>query len=45
MFQVSIADLAKLTQLDFGPLGEADAHEATSAGPRLIESYEEIKLG
>ena len=45
MFQVSIADLANLTQLDFGPLAEADAHEATSVGPRLIESYEEIRLG
>lgn len=43
VFQVSIADLAKLTKLDFGSLGDADSHEATSIGPRLIKSYEDIR--
>src|SRR5262249_10152127 len=32
MFQVSIPNVAKLTGLDFGPLGQADTHEATAAG-------------
>jgi endonuclease G len=43
LFQVSIADLTKLTKLDFGNLGKADAHEATSVGPRMIESYDDIR--
>jgi DNA/RNA endonuclease G (NUC1) len=45
LFQVSIANLTKLTKLDFGNLGEADAHEATSVGLRLIESYDDIRWG
>jgi endonuclease G len=44
LFQVSIADVAKLTKLDFGNLGQADAHEATAVGPRLIESYDDIRI-
>jgi endonuclease G len=44
VFQVSIADLAKLTKLDFGNLADADSHEATAVGPRRIESYEDIRL-
>jgi endonuclease G, mitochondrial len=44
LFQVSIADLTKLTKLDFGDLGQADSHEATSVGPRLIESYDDIRI-
>jgi endonuclease G, mitochondrial len=44
VFQVSIADLAKLTKLGFGNLADADSHEETSVGPRLIESYEEIRI-
>ncbi|MCK1713031.1 MULTISPECIES: DNA/RNA non-specific endonuclease [unclassified Bradyrhizobium] len=44
VFQVSIADLAKLTKLDFGNLADADSHEATSVGPRRIESYEDIRI-
>jgi endonuclease G len=44
VFQVSIADLTKLTKLDFGNLADADAHEATSVGPRLIESYSDIRI-
>ena len=44
VFQVSIADLTKLTKLDFGNLADADSHEATSVGPRLIESYQDIRL-
>jgi endonuclease G len=44
VFQVSIADLAKLTKLDFGKLADADSHEATSVGPRLIESFEDIRM-
>jgi endonuclease G len=44
VFQVSIADVSKLTKLDFDNLGQADAHEATSVGPRLIESYDDIRI-
>jgi endonuclease G, mitochondrial len=44
VFQVSIADLTKLTKLDFGNLADADAHEATSVGPRLIESFGDIRI-
>ncbi|MFK4382430.1 DNA/RNA non-specific endonuclease [Bradyrhizobium sp. USDA 223] len=44
VFQVSIADLTRLTKLDFGNLTDADSHEATSVGPRRIESYEDIRL-
>lgn len=44
VFQVSIADVSKLAKLDFGNLGQADAHEATSVGPRLIESYDDIRI-
>lgn len=44
VFQISIADLTKLTKLDFGNLGDADSHEATSVGPRRIESYEDIRI-
>jgi endonuclease G len=44
VFQVSIADLSKLTHLNFGNLNQADAHEATTVGPRLIESYEDIRM-
>lgn len=43
VFQVSIADLIKLTKLDFGKLADADSHEATSVGPRLIESFDDIR--
>ena len=44
VFQISFADLKKLTDLDFGSLAEADTHEATSVGPRVIESYEDIRI-
>jgi endonuclease G, mitochondrial len=44
LFQVSIASLARLTKLDFGPLADVDAHEATSMGPRIIESYDDIRI-
>ena len=44
MFQVSMDYLSQLSQLDFGSLAQADTHEATSVGPRLIESYDEIRL-
>jgi len=44
LFQVSVVDLEKLTKLDFGNLGEADTHEATAIGPRLIESYDDIRV-
>jgi endonuclease G len=44
LFQVSVATLEKLTQLDFGPLGDVDTHEATTMGPRLIESYDDIRV-
>jgi endonuclease G, mitochondrial len=44
VFQVSIADLTKLTKLDFGNLADADTHEATSVGPRRIETYNDIRI-
>jgi endonuclease G, mitochondrial len=44
VFQISFADLVKLTKLDFGSLADADTHEATSVGPRRIESYADIKF-
>jgi endonuclease G len=44
VFQVSIVDLTKLTKLDFGSLADADTHEATAAGPRRIESYDDIRI-
>jgi endonuclease G len=44
VFQISFADLKKLTNLDFGGLADADTHEATSVGPRLIESYDDIRI-
>ena len=44
VFQVPIASLAKLTRLDFGNLGQVDTHEATAVGPRLIESYDDIRI-
>jgi endonuclease G len=44
VFQVSMADVTKLTKLDFGNLADADSHEATSVGPRLIESFTDIRI-
>jgi endonuclease G, mitochondrial len=44
VFQVSIMDLAKLTRLGFGKLMQADSHEATAAGPRLIETFDDIRM-
>ncbi|WP_407154561.1 DNA/RNA non-specific endonuclease [Bradyrhizobium sp. STM 3557] len=44
VFQVSIADLTRLTKLDFGPLAAVDTHEATSVGPRKIEGYDDIRI-
>jgi endonuclease G len=44
VFQISIQDLTKLTKLDFGVLTAADTHEATSVGPRRIESYADIRI-
>ena len=44
VFQVPIVDLAKLTELDFGNLEQADFHEATAVGPRLIETYDDIRI-
>lgn len=44
VFQVSLPDLTRMTGLDFGPLGAADTHEATAVGPRLIESYDDIRF-
>jgi endonuclease G len=44
VFQLSMADLTKLTKLDFGNLADADSHEATSVGPRLIESFDDIRI-
>jgi endonuclease G len=44
VFQISMQDLTKLTKLDFGVLTAADTHEATSVGPRRIESYADIRI-
>jgi endonuclease G len=44
VFQISMDDLTKLTKLDFGKLADADSHEATSIGPRLIETYNDIRI-
>jgi endonuclease G, mitochondrial len=43
VFQVSVNDIAKLSKLDFGNLADADAHEAATVGPRLIESLGDIR--
>ncbi|MEQ1885883.1 MAG: DNA/RNA non-specific endonuclease [Bryobacteraceae bacterium] len=45
VYQYSIADLAKLTKLDFGKLATVDLHEAAAEGPRHIESFDDIRLG
>jgi endonuclease G len=45
LYQVSVADVASLTGLDFGPLESADKEglELLSwAGPRIIESFTDI---
>jgi endonuclease G len=44
VFQISMADLTKLTKLDFGGLADADTHEATAVGPRRIESFGDIRI-
>jgi endonuclease G, mitochondrial len=44
VFQVSVMDIAKLTKLDFGKLAQADSHEATGMGPRLIQDYDDIRI-
>ena len=44
VFQVSVADLTKLTKLDFGNLDASDTHEATAVGPRRIETFDDIRL-
>lgn len=44
VFQVSIADITKLTKLQFGNLLDADTHEETSIGPRLIETVDDIRF-
>lgn len=48
LYQVSVADLEKITGLDFGPLKAADtsgAHEAlTVAAPFPVDRFEEIRL-
>ena len=45
VFQISIADLARFTRLDFGKLATVDTREsAAAAGPRLLESLEDIRL-
>lgn len=45
VFQVSISDLTKLTKLDFGKLASVDTKETTLDRPRLIESYDDIRVG
>jgi endonuclease G, mitochondrial len=43
VFQTPLKTVAKLTGLDFGPLSAADAEEAETLGPRLIESLSDIR--
>jgi len=44
VFQISIADLAKISGLDFGALAAADTMVAAAGGVREIEMVEEIEL-
>jgi len=44
VFQVSVADISKLTQLDFGPLMDADREEAATVGARRILSFSDIRI-
>ena len=44
VFQVSIADLAKLTTLKFGVLGQFDTKESIQPKPRRLMSFEDIRL-
>jgi endonuclease G len=44
VFQVSIADLAKLTKLKFGKLAEVDTKEALQTRPRRLRSFEDIRI-
>lgn len=44
VFQISIGDLSKLTKLGFGKLAQADTKEAAGLRPRLIETFEEIRI-
>jgi len=44
VFQISIADLAKLTKLGFGKLSQVDTKEAAGLKPRRIESFEDVRI-
>ena len=44
VFQVSIADLAKLTKLKFGTLAQFDTKETIQPKPRRLMSFEDIRL-
>ena len=44
VFQVSVADISKLTKLDFGSLMDADTEEAAMVGARRIESFSDIRI-
>jgi hypothetical protein len=48
LYQVSLADVEALTDLDFGSLSSADtkAHEVAGVpGPRPIKGLQDIRLG
>lgn len=44
VFQISIAELAKFTTLNFGKLAQADTKEAARSKVRLIESLDDIRI-
>ena len=44
VFQISIADLAKLTKLDFGKLAQADTEEVMGRRPRELKALEDIRV-
>ena len=44
VFQISIADLAKFTKLDFGKLAQADTEEATARRPRELKALEDVRI-
>jgi len=43
VFQISIADLAKFTKLNFGKLAQADTKEAAGVKPRQIRSLDDVR--
>lgn len=44
VFQVSLADVSRLTRLGFGSLSQADTKEGLQAKPKRLTSFEDIRL-